>query len=261
MEYVHKETKNRRIMVLTDLHYCTNEFHGTDNGTRMANLISDVREEYEREPFDMILCLGDYSLDFWAWEPYGTYLRTPSVSDTANFMREIYPKFPAPAYMIPGNHEQYGEEKWKKITGFARTFAVEYAEYVFLMCDTFGGELDPTENSDGVYTGIDADFLKASLEKYPGKEIIICAHDLYPAEESNETKRIIRENDRILCVLAGHIHSSKTVILGKEWRNLPVFYCGDYSYCGDYDDAHPNWGYRIIDLKDGFSTVYRRKNH
>lgn len=43
----------------------------------------------------------------------GSYLNNPSVSNTKVFMEQYYPIFPAPTYILPENHEQYGVEKWK----------------------------------------------------------------------------------------------------------------------------------------------------
>ena len=123
------------------------------------------------------------------------------------------------------------------------------------MADTFGGDLDPTVNADGTYTGVNTDALKNILNEYPDKKVILCVHDLYPTDESEELKKLIRENNRIICTFAGHIHKSITLILNDEWRNMPVFYCGDYSYCDDPNKSI-NWGFRTLQLDDGFSTDY-----
>ncbi|MBO5060626.1 MAG: metallophosphoesterase [Clostridia bacterium] len=258
MDYVCEKSDNKRILIVTDVHYCDHVWHKTVNEDRMKMLCESINNEYEQKPFDMILCLGDYSLDFWAWGEGGSYLNNPPVSNTQNFMREIYPKFPVKTYLIPGNHEQYGNEKWKEITEFPRQFSVVYDDYVFLMCDTFGGDLDPTDHSDGTYTGIDTELLKAAIKTHSDKKIILCAHDIYPEQESEELKKIISENDRIICAFTGHTHRSNTVILGSEWRNLPVFYCGDFSYSAGCSADAPNRGYRILDLENGFSTEYKR---
>lgn len=93
-------------------------------------------------------------------------------------MKKYCSRFPQKTYLIPVNHEQYGNEKWKEITGFDREFSVVYGNYVFVMLDTFAGELDPTENSDGVYTGINIDLLKEVLQNHPDKKIILCAHHM-----------------------------------------------------------------------------------
>jgi len=256
MEYICEKTDNKRILIATDLHYCEMLWHNTDRVGRMKKFCTSVNKEYSENPFDMMLFLGDYSLDFWVWSTGGTYLNNPPVSDTANFMKDIYPQLPLKAYMIPGNHEQYGNEKWKELTGFPRQFSVVYGDYVFLMCDTFAGNLNPTEHNDGTYTGIDTEFLKLMLQTHTDKKIIICAHNIIPERETEELKKLICENERIIAAFTGHTHRSNTVILDSQWRNFPIFYCGDFSYSSGQEN--PNWGYRILNLENVFSTEYKR---
>ncbi len=254
------DKKNNRVLLVTDIHYCPANWHDTPTDKRMELLCRDLKNEYELMPYDAILCLGDYSLDFWAYKPYGSYLNNPSVSNTKNFMNEVYPNFPLKAYMIPGNHEQYGEEDWIKITGFPRKYSIVYGDYVFLMCDTFGGNLDPNEHSDGTYTGIGAEFLSYALKKYKTKKIIICAHDICPDLESDTVRQMIYENKNIMCAFTGHTHKSNTIFLPENWRRLPVFYCGDYSY-SIYKTSlksNINRGFRTLELDDTFSTQYHK---
>ena len=54
----------------------------------------------------MILCLGDYSLDFWEWDIGGSCLWDSPVSNTAVVMETVLPQFPVKAYLIPGNSYQ-----------------------------------------------------------------------------------------------------------------------------------------------------------
>ena len=250
-EYVIENTKNKRIMIMTDIHNCQFDWYGVKNEDRMNLMCEAVSEEDKNSPFDAILCLGDYSLDFWKWNEGGSYLWNPPVSRTAEFMEKYYPRFPKKAYMIPGNHEQYKNEDWIRITGFPREFAVMYGDFVFAMLDTFGGELDPKENHDGVYTGINTAFVREILKNHPDKKIILCAHDILPDKESDETKYLICEEKRILCAFTGHTHLTDTKLLDDSFRNLPVFYCGNFSYYKLSDDKTIRWGYRILDFNNG----------
>ncbi|MBR5867886.1 MAG: metallophosphoesterase [Clostridia bacterium] len=253
----HLDNNQRRLLIVTDIHHCHPVWHDTKSEDRMELLCKTLGDAYEKSPYDAILALGDYSLDHWAWNEGGSFLWEPPVSNTGNFVRDYIPKTPAQWFMIPGNHEQYGPKDWETITGRPREYLVTYGDYLFLMLDTFGGELDPDYNHDGCYTGVNADLLAKALEAYPEKNIILCAHDLMPEREGEEVRRLIYENPRILCAFTGHTHRDNTRILSSTWRNLPVFYSGDFSYNGGRD-KEKNWGYRILDLNGGFSTEYIR---
>ena len=256
-EFEIDSTDNKRVLIITDIHNCHKQWHEADNDTRLEYMISALRKENEQKPYDIVLALGDYSLDFWAWEIGGSYLWDEPVSRTKEFMEKYYPRIPKKMYMIPGNHEQYSNEDWKKITGFEREYAIVYGEYVFVMLDTFAGDLGPKEDSDGKYTGINVPLVKAVLNNHPDKKIILCLHDLMEDKESEEARKLICEEKRIICAFAGHRHRSNIRMLDEEWRNLAVVYSGDFSYNGGHLKER-NWGFRILELDSGFSTEYIR---
>ncbi len=246
----------KRLILVTDIHHCHGKWYGVESGERMELLCKTLQEEHARKPYDTILSLGDYSLDFWAWEEGGSYLWDPPVSRTEEFVKTYVPEMPTDFYMIPGNHEQYGHEDWERITGMPREYAVLYGEYVFVMLDTFAGDLDPKHNHDGRYTGINVDLLTAVLRDHPDKKIILCAHDFYIPRESEEARALVFTNPRIVCGFAGHTHRDNTLVLPDTWRGMPVFYCGDFSY-SESRQKEKNWGYRILDFTRGvLSTEY-----
>ena len=250
------EGEAKRLLLVTDIHSCQGDWYGVPNHDRMERLCEVIREEYERKPYDAILSLGDYSLDFWAWNEGGSYLWDPPVSNTEDFVKRYVPRMPTDFYMIPGNHEQYGEATWQGITGMPREYVILYGAYVFVMLDTFAGELDPKVNHDGYYTGINTDLLVQVLQDHPDKQIILCAHDLYIPRESEEARALIADHSNILCAFTGHTHRDNTLILPASWRSLPVFYCGDFSY-SESRQKEKNWGYRILDLsRAAVSTEY-----
>ena len=258
-EYV-VEVKNHRVAFVTDIHNCHIEYYDQTSGlntvARMEHLAKCMTKEYDRVNYDCILALGDYSLDFWKWNCGGTYLMDPPVSKTEEFVKMIDGKLPVRMFMIPGNHEQYSNEDWIRITGYPREFVVVYGEYVFLMLDTYAGELDPDYNHDGVYTGVNMEILNAVLEDYPDRKIILCVHEFLPEKESEELREVINREKRIICAFAGHTHRDNTFILPFEWRSLPVFYCGDFSYHGGREHKR-NWGFRTLSVPQGkFSTEY-----
>ena len=248
----------KRIVFVTDIHNCHIEWHDMTTQDRMELLCKSLGEEYERQPYDAILSLGDYSLDFWAWRVGGSFLWNPPVSRTEDFLKKYVPKMPAAFYMIPGNHEQYGNEIWNEIVGTPREYVIVYGEYVFVMLDTFAGNLGPKENHDGYYTGINTEFLSQVLQDYPNKKIFLCAHDICVPKENDASCNLIFENRNILCAFTGHKHRDHTLLLPDSWRNLPVFYCGDFSY-NSGTLGNKNWGYRLLDLSDAsISTEYVR---
>jgi len=250
------DVKCERVAFISDIHICHLDFHDTPTEKRMERLIEKVNKEYDRLKFDCILALGDYSLDHWKWNCGGSYLMDPPVSNTDKFVKLMDGKLPAKMFMIPGNHEQYSNEDWIRITGYPREFVVIYGEYAFVMLDTFGGELDPNYNHDGVYTGINTELVKAVLADHPDKKIVLCVHDLIIDKESEEARELICSEERILCAFAGHTHRDNTLILPPEWRRMPVFYCGDFSYNGGRDKKK-NWGFRTLGIPTGkFSTEY-----
>lgn len=250
------EQKKNRLVIATDIHHCHMVWHDTASDERMNRLCEALEREYKKAPYDAVLALGDYSLDHWAWNEGGSALWNPPVRHAEAFVKNYLPKMPTPWYMIPGNHEQYGPEVWEAITGRPREYAVTYGSYLFLMLDTFGGELDPNRNHDGCYTGLNVSFIRKAMEDHPEKTVVLCAHDLLVDRESEEARRLIFENPRILCAFTGHTHRDNTLLLPASWRNLPVFYSGDFSYNAGRSKER-NWGYRILELSEkGVSTEY-----
>lgn len=247
-----------KLVLVTDIHNSHEVYHNATSQERLELLCEALNREYAFGEFDAILALGDYSLDFWVFGVGGSYLWNPPISRTKQFVENYVPKMPTDFYMIPGNHEQYGHDAWQKICGRPREYVLLYGEYVIAMLDTFGGELDPTEHSDGCYTGINAQLLSQVLEDYPDRKIILCAHDILIGKESEEARQLICKEKRILCAFAGHTHRENVRLLPDQWRNLPVFYCGNFSDCGG-PQKKKNWGYRILELANGrFFTEYMR---
>ena len=212
-EYVIESTDLNRIVIVTDIHNCHLDWHDMPTYDRMELMCQEINKEYDKRPFDTILSLGDYSLDFWLWEIGGSYLWKNPISRTEDFIKRFYKKLPLKMFMIPGNHEQYSNDDWERITGYPREYSVVYGNKVFVMLDTFAGNLNPNENHDGVYTGINTELVSEVLNKHPDKKILLCAHDIIPSKESDSARKIIFENQRILCAFTGHTHRDNTVIL------------------------------------------------
>lgn len=245
-----------RVLFASDLHHCHITWHGVESGDRMERLVAAIQAEYAREPFDLFLMLGDYSLDFWAWSTKGCYINEGK-SYTEEFVSKIVPTLPCPSYMIAGNHEQYGHEKWKELTGCERRAAIVYRDALFILLDNYSGDLDPTEHSDGTYTPTDIAYVKEQMAAHPdAKHVFLCAHEFDMRYEGEDFKALLREEDRIVALLAGHTHLSKNIPLGEEYGDKLLLRTGQFSYSGNIKECR--WGWRELRFGDdgAISTAY-----
>ena len=255
------EMSRKRYLIASDIHWCHLEWYGVSNDERMARFVQHVREEYEKDPFEALLLLGDYSLDHWKWNIKGCWLGEGR-SNTFLFCQRVLKSLQelgVPMAVIAGNHEQYGKRLWQALTGgFKRQDSLVVDDLLFILPDTFGADLDPTVHSDGTYCAADVKFIRAQMEKHPDKKVVLCAHHFEPARESEALRQLVKEDDRILCLFGGHVHRSKVVELGEAWGNKALLYTGNYSYNGGNQPPQESmWGFRdlIVD-ESGFSSRY-----
>ena len=244
---IYRNMEQKRLLLASDIHLCHLDWNGMENARRVQKFIDDIKAEYEREPFEALLLLGDYSLDHWKWQIKGSYL-TQGVSNTKRFVDEYLSQLktlPIEIRMIAGNHEQYGDALYFELTGHHREEIYVTGDWLFLLMDTYKGGLDPTEHHDGVYTGADLDFVKAQMEAYPDKKVVICSHYLEPWKESDEFKEILRD-ERVVCLFCGHNHRSDVWHLEEDCGNK-IEACD-----GNYGEATGNclWGFREVILTD-----------
>lgn len=241
----------KRIILSSDIHYCHIDWYGVRTADRMQKWVDDLKREYEKDPFEALLLLGDYSLDHWKWQVRGSYIEK-GISYTERFVQEYLSqlrKLPIAVRMIAGNHEQYGETLWHRLTGYHREDVYVTGDFVFLLMDTYRDGLDPTEHHDGVYTGADMPFLREQLAKYPGKRVILCCHYIEPWRESEEFKALLRD-DRIVCLFAGHTHRSEIWNMEPEYGSKKVLFTGQYGESGEKPPAKSMWGFRELILTD-----------
>ncbi len=245
-----------RLLLLSDLHFCKQEFYGIPYDTRKQWLIQNLKQAYQTDPYDALLFLGDYALDFWGWNEGGSYLHEKT-SYTGRFVNEILPHLPGEKkYLIPGNHEQYSHESWEAITGCKRQYAIVTKQLLILMLDNFAGDLDPEYDSDGTYTGADVDFIQSEMAKHPHLPVILCAHYFDAKLESDAFKALLQTESRILCLFCGHQHINICEPLSAEYGNKLLFHTGNYAYA----HAHPSncpFGFREVILDDtALQTAY-----
>lgn len=236
----------KRVLIITDFHFCQLEYYKVSRDEKLKRLIKQINEEYKKEPFEFILFLGDYSLDFWQWVTKGTYL-TEGKSYTKEFIEKLRPYLPTPYYMIAGNHEQYGEEKWKEITGFSRNGVMLLDDYVFILWDSYGENLDPTEHSDGTYTSIDVAKIREIMEAHKDKKFFLCSHYFIPTG-TKEEKALINDS-RIICLFTGHTHKSNVLTLPEDYGLKKLIQCGAWAEVST-DSIERCWGVRDVCLYD-----------
>lgn len=251
--------KRTRLIIASDIHYCEEGWYGLPRSAKGQNLIDDLAHEYREDPYAALLLLGDYSLDHWVWGTKGTYL-TRGLSETRLFVEEVLGRLAPDSVevrMIAGNHEQYGEEAWERLTGYKRRDHLVCGDILFILCDTFAGNLDPVEHSDGTYVGANVADVKALMARYPDKKVILCAHWFHMEFESEEMRELIRTDDRILCLICGHAHISRILSTGEDNGNKPVLYTGHYSYSSEKNPLRCLNGYReLVICEDRITSRY-----
>ncbi len=243
----------KKIILASDIHLCHCNWLGVDPEVRVQSFIDSLKREYEKEPFEALLLLGDYSLDHWKWQIKGSYIEE-GISYTKIFVDKYLSQLeelPIAVRMIAGNHEQYGEKLWHSLTGFHREDVYVTGDWLFILMDTYKANLDPTEHSDGTYTGADMKFIRKMMKKYPDKRVIICSHYVEPWKDSEEFKKLLREDSRVVCLFGGHNHRSE--IWGmEEYGAKPVMSCGNYADPGTKPPTDCMWGYRRLVLTDEY---------
>ena len=251
-----------RVLLASDLHLCDMDAYGIPSEVRMQKFADDIKSEYEKEPFSALLLLGDYSLDHWKWGTKGSWLER-GVSNTKAFAEKYLSQIqslPIEIRMIAGNHEQYGEENWERLTGgFKRQDTFVCGDYLFLLLDTYAAQLDPTEHSDGYYSGIpDTGFICETIASHPGKKVILCAHylDLNIEAENGHTDFLkMIASKQFVCAFAGHTHNSD-IWTWEKYETFKEIFTGNY-WKNESTPYEPMWGFReVLLFEDRIESNY-----
>ena len=237
-----------RVLLVTDFHYTAEVqgiYYGIDKDVRMTSMVKAINEEHAKDPLEAVFFLGDSSLDHWQWNVGGSWLAF-NTSYTKLFLDKYRAQLPSglPLYFAPGNHEQFSNEQWKTITGNERNFSVVIGDYLFLVWDSFGLNLDPDYHHDGAYSSINYDWAKQCADQNPGKKILLISH--WVNKDDTITGGFVSDYD-VKAMFVGHDHAANvTKVFSK-----PVIHCGNYSYYGSStpDDAEKYmWGFRDLYL-------------
>lgn len=253
------ESEEYRILLTSDIH-CTHllEWYGVSYRERMQHWVDAVLAEHERDPFDLIVIMGDVSLDFWEHQGGGSYLNE-GYSSTEEFVEDFVGQLPGniPVVMLAGNHEQYSNGDWLKITGNERQGSYVLGDQLFLFLDTFSGELDPDYHHDGKYVGVDMDFVNEQLEAHPDKDVWLIAHYFNMDKESDAFRQLLKTDDRIRGLFQGHTHLTVPIGLGKQYNSLIIAQTGNFAYTKATDVAGNFWGFRdLVITEEGAVSQY-----
>lgn len=238
---------NKQVIICSDLHLCHHGWYGVEGEARLEEFLAAIKKIHQKTPIDQIFMLGDYSLDFWAWQIKGCYLNEGK-SYTADFIKKFASRLPAPYLMLAGNHEQYGEEKWQELCGNSRQWAKKIGGWLFIGCDNFAGNLDPSEHSDGTYTPTDLAFIKEQLKLYPDSPAILLSHWFELTKEPQEFFDFLQKEKRITLLFCGHDHLHKITDLSEYGAEVSIYHDGNFSYTRDPKEQL--WGFCSLSLSD-----------
>ena len=236
--------KKHRILLISDLHYCQEEYGGISRDEKAERILQQIFDEHQKDPFSMILFLGDYSLDYWAWGTQGSWL-TEKKSYTAEFVQRYCRELPAPYYMLPGNHEQYGNEEWRQLVGFDRSAEFIIGDYLLILWDSFGENLNPVDHSDGTYTPPNVEKIKRLMLENPNKKVVLCSHSFQPRFTTEEQELIC--DPRVICLFQGHTHFSNVITLPREYGSKKLIQTGGWARVSP--SSNYVWGVRDLYLE------------
>ena len=246
---------NYRILLTSDIH-CTDleTWYGVSDEDRLQHWLEEVLAEHARHPFDLILINGDISLDYHAE-------KTPfekGYSTSYLFMKMFASRLPAgvPVLVTAGNHEQFPEETWQKITGNSRQCHAVLGNHTFIMLDGFREALKTTYDSTDEYSPMDVAYIKSLMERYPENHVWLISHFFDMDLESGEFKELVAKDHRIKGLFMGHTHEHQLIPLGPEYGNKVIAQTGNFSYTMSGAANGGFWGFRdlVIEYKKATSS-------
>lgn len=244
---------NYRVLLTSDIH-CTDleTWYGVSDEDRLQHWLEEVLAEHARHPFDLILINGDISLDYHAEKtPFEKGYSTSYV-----FMKMFASRLPAgvPVLVTAGNHEQFPEETWQKITGNSRQCHAVLGNHTFIMLDGFREALKTTYDSTDEYSPMDVAYIKSLMERYPENHVWLISHFFDMDLESGEFKELVAKDRRIKGLFMGHTHEHQLIPLGPEYGNKVIAQTGNFSYTMSGAANGGFWGFRDLIIEDKKAT-------
>lgn len=240
-----------RILLASDVHYTyLSKWYDVTPEDRMQYFVDAVLHEHALRPFDLIVILGDLSLDHWEWNGGGSYIKD-GVSTSKLFMENYMSQLPndVPVFVLAGNHEQFGNEKWQEIAGNERQGSFVLGDNLFLFLDSFSQELDPDFHHDGISTPPDVHFIREEMERYPEHHVYLISHHFDLKAGGTEFEELVRD-PRVVALFQGHTHQCTVKELGKNFNKKKLVQTGNFSYTAhDGSTAEMKesfWGFRDL---------------
>lgn len=238
-----------RVLLTSDMH-CTDleTWYGVSDDARLEHWLEEVLAEHARHPFDLILINGDISLDYHAEKtPFEKGYSTGYV-----FMRKFASRLPAgvPVLVTAGNHEQFPNDVWEKITGNPRQCHAVVGNHTFIMLDGFREALQTTYDSSDVYSPMDVDYIRELMDRYPENHVWLISHFFYMKRESEAFKKLVAEDPRVKGLFMGHTHDHRLIPLGPKYGNKVIAQTGNFSYTMSGAANGGFWGFRDLVIDD-----------
>ena len=238
-----------RVLLTSDIH-CTDleDWYGIRDEVRMQRWLEDVLAEHARHPFDLILIPGDISLDYHAE-------KTPfekGYSTAYLFMKMYASRLPAgvPVLTGAGNHEQFPDAVWQKITGNPRQCHGVVGNHTFIMLDGFREALKTTYDSSDVYSPMDVAYIRELLDRYPENHVWLISHYFDLEREADAFRKLVADDPRIKGLFMGHTHEHQLIPMGPEWGDKIIAQTGNYSYTMSGAANGGFWGFRDLVIED-----------
>ena len=244
---------NYRILITSDIHYTDlGTWYGVDNETRLQLWVDEILAEHKKQPFDLILINGDISLDYHEKKtPFEKGYSTSYV-----FMKMYASKLPkdVPVLIGAGNHEQFPEETWEKITGSKRQGYATVGNHTFIMLDGFREKLGTTYDDSEDYSQMDVAYIQELMEKYPENHVWLLSHWIEMEEESEAFRKLVAEDDRIKGLFVGHTHDHRPIPLGESYKNKVMAQTGNFSYTMSGAATGGFWGFRDLVISENHAV-------
>ena len=240
--------ESRRVLITSDIH-CTDleEWYGVSNRDRMEHWLRQVLEEHEKQPFDLIVILGDISLDY-----HQELTPFQKGYSTAYLFMEMYAsRLPegVPVMVAAGNHEQFPEDVWRKITGCPRQDHRVLGDHLFIVADGFNGDLGTVYDSSDRYVPMDADRIRELMEAHPHKYVWLLSHWFQMEDETEAFRRLVAE-PRVKGLFMGHSHDHRLIPPGPETGGKCIAQTGNFSYTMSGAHTGGFWGFRDLVLRE-----------